>query len=89
MRFFNHEVVVNFPPEKNKNVRRRRRNPLDPGDFFTALIIALLVGIIIIGPLATGIGFIFTTFLKAIGIGIVSFVLSVITITAFLCWCME
>ena len=59
---------------------------LDVGDFFTGLFVAVVIGLLIIGPLATGIGFIFCTFLQAIGIGIVSFVVCVILMTAFIAW---
>ena len=58
----------------------------DPADMFVGIFIGALAGLIIIGPLATGIGFIFTTFLKSIGIGIVSFVFSVIAGALLFMW---
>ena len=50
-------------------------------NFFAAALIAFLFSAIIIGPLFTGLGLIFGTFLQAVGAGMVSFVISMVAVT--------
>lgn len=58
----------------------------DMPDGCLIVLIAFAVGIFILGPLGTGIGLIFCSFLQAVGIGIVSCIVGGGIVAAILSW---
>lgn len=50
------------------------------------ILIAMAIGIFILGPLGTGIGLIFCSFLQAVGIGLVSCIVGGGIVAAILSW---
>jgi hypothetical protein len=50
-------------------------------EFVVSFLIALVIALLIIGPLCTGVGLIFFSFWQAIGLGLVGFVVGLLLLT--------